>query len=61
VDYEVECEPRRVEGDGPGGAAIDTELPLTIARSLITRVGGHLSAEQPAEGWLVLLVRLPAA
>lgn len=61
VDYEVESEPRRAAGDEPDGADIDAALPLTIARSLITRVGGLLKAEWPAEGWMVLSIRLPAA
>ncbi|HZF56791.1 MAG TPA: hypothetical protein VE093_49590 [Polyangiaceae bacterium] len=61
VGYEVETEPQDTGDREPAGEGSGASLPLTIARSLVTRVGGLLDAEQPAEGRRALCVRLPAA
>jgi signal transduction histidine kinase len=61
IGYEVETESPRLERASPPSEEGGASLPLTIARSLVTRVGGLLDAEWPAEARKTLRVRLPAA
>jgi signal transduction histidine kinase len=61
VGYEVEVEPQALGDEARSGEAPIASLPLTIARSLVTRVGGLLDTELPEGGRRSLCVRLPAA
>jgi signal transduction histidine kinase len=60
VGYEVETERGALEDEAGAGEKDSASLPLTIARSLVTRVGGLLDTGT-ADGRGALCVRLPAA
>ena len=60
VVYKVEGAPLRMDATRPISASGSATLPLTIARSLIARVGGLLDAELPAQEQMALSIRFPA-